>query len=81
MLLWLGIATFVFGCVLWYRSRRPGARVPPAMARFGLGTASLGVGTMTMLQPGLAWTISSICFSAIAIVLIASVLWEIRRRR
>lgn len=81
MLLWLGICTFVTGCVLWYRGQRPGARVPIAMRRFGLGTASLGLGTLTMIQPGFGWMIASICFSAMAIVLIASVLREIRSRR
>jgi membrane protein implicated in regulation of membrane protease activity len=81
MLLWLGIVTFVVGCAIWYRSRQPGARVPGTMARFGLGAAALGLGTLTMLQPGLGWTIASIGFSIIAIALIASVLVEIRKRQ
>jgi hypothetical protein len=81
MVLWLGIITFLAGSLVWYRSREPGARFPGAMARLGLGTGSLGLGTMTMIQPGFAWTVASICFSTIAIILIGSVLFEIRRRR
>jgi hypothetical protein len=81
MLLWLGIITFVAGCLLWYRSQRPGTRVPRTLARFGLGAAALGLGTLTMMQPGIGWTIASICFSMIAIGLIASVLMDIRRRQ
>ena len=81
MRLWIGILTFLLGAGLWARSewrRRPS---PPWLARLGLGTASLGISTLAMTQPGLPWIFSSICFSVIAIVLIGWVVVDTIRRR
>lgn len=81
MQLWLGIVTFVAGSIVYYLASRGPARGPRWLPRLGAGVASLGLSTLALTQPGLAWVISSICFSAIAILLIGSVVLEILRRR
>ena len=78
--LWLGIVTFLAGGVLWYVANRERALVPRWLPRLAIGVASLGLSTLAFTQPGIAWSISSICFSLIAIVLIASVIRENLRR-
>ncbi len=81
MRLWIGIATFFAGAALWARSQWSAAAAPRWLARLGLGTAALGLSTLAMTQPGMAWTVSSICFSVVAIVLIGWVVVETLRRR
>ena len=80
MRLWIGIITFLGGVALWYRTQRAPERGPPWLGRLGLGAAALGISTLAMTQPGLSWTISSICFSIVAIVLLGWVIAEARRR-
>ena len=80
MRLWIGIVTFIVGVALWYRSQRVPARSPLWLGRLGLGTAALGMSTLAMTQPGLSWTISSICFSVVAIALLGWVVVETLRR-
>jgi hypothetical protein len=79
-ILWLGVATFMGGALLWRYSARPGRPGPPWLGRLGLAMASLGIGTLAMTQAGLAWAISSICFSLIAIVHLVTILWELLRK-
>lgn len=80
MRLWIGIVTFLAGAGLLARSRtRAGG--PRWLGRLGLGTASLGLSTLSMTQPGYAWTIASIVFSIIAIALLGWVVVETLRRR
>jgi len=81
MRLWIGIATFLVGAGLLARSQRREAGAPRWLARLGLGTVALGLSTLAMTQPGMAWTISSICFSVVAIILIGWVVIETLRRR
>lgn len=81
MALWIGIITFLFGGALWYRSQGEQDGVPSWMPRLGIGTSVLGLGTLSLTQPGLPWMIASICCSLVAIVLIASVVNETIRRR
>ena len=81
MRLWIGIATFLIGAGLWARSQRRADPARPWLGRLGLGTLALGLSTLAMTQPGFAWTISSICFSLIAIILIGWVVVETLRRR
>ena len=78
--LWLGIVTFLAGGVLWYVANRERALVPRWLPRLAIGVASLGMSTLSFTQPGIWWSISSICFSLIAIILILTVLWEMVRR-
>ena len=80
MRLWIGIVTFVAGVGLWYRTQRAPGRGPPWLGRLGLGAGALGMSTLAMTQPGLSWTISSICFSIVAITLLAWVIVEALRR-
>jgi hypothetical protein len=80
MRLWIGIITFVAGIALWYRSQSAPGRGPPWLGRLGLGAGALGISTLAMTQPGLSWTISSICFSIVAIVLLGYVIAEALRR-
>ena len=80
MRLYIGIITFLVGVALWYWSRRRPERGPRWLARLGLGGVALGMSTLTMTQSGMSWTISSICFSLVAIILIGWVIAEIVRR-
>ncbi len=80
----VGSITFVAGAVLWFLSRREVAARPPAipsmLPRLGVALAALGVSTLASAQPGVAWSISSICFSLVALVLIATILRDSMRR-
>ena len=74
----VGSVTFVAGAVLWFLSRRGTAARPPATAsmlpRLGVALAALGLSTLASAQPGVAWSVSSICFSLVALVLIVTIL-------
>ena len=75
-------ATLVVGAMLlWLASRRERARVPRWVPTLAIAIGALGLSTAAASQPGLAWSISSICFSIIAIVLILTVIREMLRRR
>jgi hypothetical protein len=78
--LWIGLATLAAGVALLVTSRRERAHVPAWMPRLALAVAALGVATLAATRPGLAWSISSISFSLIAIVLLAWVIVDIARR-
>jgi hypothetical protein len=78
--LWLGILVFVSGGLLFHFARREPTRGPTWLPRLGLAMGALGLATLAMTQQGLPWAISSICFSVIAIVYLASVLIELLKR-
>ena len=85
MRFWLGVATFLSGAMVWFLTAPPFARPdrpprPAWLARFGLALGALGLSVLASTQPGLSWTISSICFSLVAIVLIVTVLRDSMRR-
>ena len=74
-------ATLLIGAiVLFLASRREKANVPKWVSTLAIAIGALGVSTAAASQPGLAWSISSICFSLIAIILILLVIREILRR-
>ena len=74
-------ATLLTGAaLLWVASRRERERVPTWVSVLAVAIAALGLSTAASSRPGLAWSISSICFSIIAIVLIIVVMREILRR-
>ena len=81
MRLWIGILTFLLGAGLWGRSQWRTGPHPRWLAKLGIGTAALGLSTLSMTQAGLPWNVASICFSLIAIILIGWVVVETLRRR
>ena len=76
MRLWLGIATFVAGAILWRIAGRRRGAYPVWVPRLAVGLTALGLATLATTQPGLAWSISAICFGLIAVVLIGWALWD-----
>ena len=74
-------ATLVVGAILlWFASRRERTRVPRWVPTLAVAIGALGISTAAASQPGLGWSISSICFSLIAIVLIVTVIRDMLRR-
>ena len=74
-------ATLLIGAiVLWFASRRERSSVPKWVPTLAAAIGALGVSTAAASQPGIGWSVSSICFSLIAIILIATVIREILRR-
>ena len=74
-------ATLVVGAILlWFASRRERTRVPRWVATLAVAIGALGLSTAAASQPGLGWSISSICFSLIAIILIVTVIRDMLRR-
>jgi hypothetical protein len=74
-------ATLLVGAILlWFASRRERARVPRWVPTLAIAIGALGISTAAASQPGLGWSISSICFSLIAIILIFIVIREMLRR-
>ena len=80
MPLWIGLATLVIGLTLVVTSRLERDAVPPWLPRLALAVTALGVGTLASTRPGLAWSVSSISFSLVAIVLLLLVIRETLRR-
>jgi hypothetical protein len=75
-------ATLLIGAtVLWFVSKREQARVPRWVPTLAIAIGALGLSTAAASQPGTGWSISSICFSLIAIILILTVIREMLRRR
>ena len=83
----VGSVAFVLGAALWFHSRARGARAAgtvvtvATLPRVGLAVAALGLSVLASSRPGVGWSVSSICFSVIAIVLIVMVLRDNVRRR
>jgi hypothetical protein len=74
-------ATLIIGAaLLWVFSRRERAGVPRWVPTLAVAIGSLGVSVAVATQPGIGWSISSICFSLIAIILIVVVLRDMIRR-
>ena len=74
-------ATLVVGAILlWLASRRERTRVPRWVPTLAVAMGALGLSTAAASQPGLGWSISSICFSLIAIILIVTVIRDMLRR-
>lgn len=76
----LGMLLFVGGATLWRLARSGRISGPAWLPRLGIGVASLGLGTLSLTQPGLWWSIGSIVFGAIAVGLLATVVLENVRR-
>jgi len=77
----LTVTLVVGAALLWLASRREQSRVPRWVPTLALALASLGVSVAVASQPGIGWSISSICFSLIAIILILVVIREILKRK
>ena len=80
MRLALSATLLVGAALLWFASKREKTRVPPWVATLAIAIGALGISTAAATQPGVGWSISSICFSIIAIVLIIVVLRDMLRR-
>lgn len=80
MKLTLAATLLVGAALLWVASRRERSRVPKWVPVLAIAIAALGLSTLATTQTGIGWSISSICFSIIAIVLILVVIREIIRR-
>lgn len=80
MRLTLSLTLLVGAALLWVVSKRERGKVPRWVPTLAVAIAALGLSTAASTQVGLAWSISSICFSIIAIVLILLVLRDILRR-
>lgn len=90
---WIGAACFLLGGVLWLLTRGQEhasptsgtpltARVlPPLLPRFGLALGALGAAAMSSTRPELSWTVSTICFAAVSIILMITILVEQLRGR
>ena len=82
----IGILAFVAGAALWFFSRRvAGAtgdpRAPAAsLPRIGMAMGALGLSILASSQRGLGWSISSICYSVVAILLLVRVARDSLRR-
>jgi peptidoglycan/LPS O-acetylase OafA/YrhL len=74
-------ATLIVGAaLLWFTSRRERSRVPQWVPTLAVAIASLGISVAVASRPGIGWSISSICFSLIAIILIVTVIRAILKR-
>ena len=76
----LATTLLVGALLLWFASRRERSRVPRWVPTLAIAIGSLGVSVGVATQRGLGWSISSICFSLIAIILILVVIRDILRR-
>ncbi|HET7583948.1 MAG TPA: hypothetical protein VFK13_03520 [Gemmatimonadaceae bacterium] len=75
----IGVVTAFAGVALRLLARyRPGTR-SPWLNTLGTGVVALGIAAIALTREGLWWSISSICFAVVAIVLIASALWRMTR--
>ena len=77
----LGVLLLAGGGLLLVTARRERGLVPPWVPRLATAILALGISALATTQRGLGWSISSICFSLIAIILIATVLRELTRRK
>jgi hypothetical protein len=80
----VGAVAFVAGAALWYFTReRPVAdpRAPSAsFPRIGLAMGALGLAVLASSQRGFGWSVTAICYSVIAIVLLVRVVRDSLRR-
>lgn len=74
-MLWLGIITFLAGAALIWATRRREPTTSLSLRRLAFGVTALGLGTLSMTQPGPIWIAASIVCSTVAIGFIGSVLW------
>ena len=74
-------ATLIVGALLlWFASRRERSRIPQWVPTLAIAIGALGISVAVASQPGVGWSISSICFSLIAIILIVVVIRDMLRR-
>jgi peptidoglycan/LPS O-acetylase OafA/YrhL len=76
----LAATLLIGGALLWLASRRERSRVPRWVPPLAIAIGALGLSVAASSQPGVGWSISSICFSLIAIVLILTVIRDILKR-
>jgi len=77
----LTVTLVVGAALLWLASRREQSRVPRWVPPLAIARSSLGVSEAVASQSCIGWSISAICFSLIAIMLILVVIREILKRK
>lgn len=80
MLLWIGLVTVAIGLTLVVTSRLERDAVPAWLPRLAIAITALGAGTLASTRPGVGWSLSSISFSLIAIILLVLVIRDTLRR-
>lgn len=81
MTAWVGLLTLVGGIALWITSRRERGQLPAWFPRLSIGITSLGVSTLLLARGDTASSLLSAVFSLVAIVILASIVWRLLRRR
>jgi hypothetical protein len=82
----VGGVAFVAGAAIWFATRRRAVaaadrRAPAAsLPRIGIAMGALGLSVLASSQRGLGWSISSICYSLVAILLLVRVARDSLRR-
>jgi hypothetical protein len=76
----VGLITLAAGIALWLSARLERAHVPAWMPRLAIAVAALGLSTLAATRNGLGWSVSSISFSVIAIILLLTVIRDTLRR-
>ena len=82
----IGAVAFVAGAAIWFFGRRRAVdaadrRAPAAsLPRIGIAMGALGLSVLASSQRGLGWSISSICYSLVAILLLVRVARDSLRR-
>ena len=81
MTVWIGLITLVGGLALWLSSRRERSAVPEWFPRLAAGIVFLGIATLLLTRTGILWSVLSALFSFVSIILLASIIWRLLRRR
>ena len=80
MPLWIGLVTVLIGLTLVVTSRLERDAVPAWLPRLAVAVTALGAGTLAATRPGMGWSLFSIAFSLVAIVLLVLVIRDTLRR-
>jgi uncharacterized membrane-anchored protein len=77
----VGWATLAIGAALVATSYRERRVVPPWVPQVAIAVVALGISTLAASRFGVVWSVTSIAFSLVAIVLLIRVILSTLRRR